>query len=93
LAPVRADDRDDYWLAEVDPPFIGQHFGLGAEDISEIIIATRLEGQSLQRLKDEITPVYVARVLSEEVRRTKRMRAGQTELILWGEVKRSRVRL
>jgi hypothetical protein len=47
VALLRAADRDDYWLAEVDPPFIGQHLRSGADDIADIVLATRFKGFSL----------------------------------------------
>jgi hypothetical protein len=44
VAQLKAADRDDYWFAEVYPPFLRQHFGLGAEEISDIGIATKVKG-------------------------------------------------
>lgn len=87
LANVSASDRDDYWLAEVDPPFIGQQFGLAAEDITEVIVATRYRGQSLFDMHSRTIAVYIARILDRRVVATKTLEPGQTELILWGEVR------
>ncbi len=83
LAKVSAPGRDDYWLAEVRPPFRGQLFGLGGLDISEVIIATRLKGHSLFDSGRAATPVYVARILDAKVIATKSLTPDQIELILW----------
>jgi hypothetical protein len=83
LAQLKAEDRDDYWLAEVDPPFLGQHFGLGAVDISDIVIATKLKGFSLLDSEAATAPVYVARILDRNVIATRTLKPDQAELILW----------
>jgi hypothetical protein len=88
LARVSAVERDDYWLAEINPLFRGQPFGLGARDISEVIIATRLSGQSLGYAHDRTIGVYVARITDPDVFATKTLRPDQIKLILWGDVRR-----
>jgi hypothetical protein len=87
LAKVSAAERDDYWLAEIDPPLRGQAFGLGARDISEIIVATRLSGQSLFDIRHFPIPVYVARITDPSVAATRTLRPDQIELILWGDLR------
>ena len=87
LARVSAVERDDYWLAEIDPPLRGQAFGLGGRDISEVIIATRLKGHSLFDNSDAPIPVYVARITDPSVVVNKKIMPGQIELILWGAVR------
>lgn len=71
----------------MDPPLLSQHFGLGAEDVAQIIIATRLAGQSLLDLGREIVPVYVALIVERAICETHSIGPGQTKLILWGEVR------
>ena len=83
VAPLKAEDRDDYWLAEVDPPFLGQHFGLGAEEISDIVIATIIAGLSLLDPEQAMLPVYVERILDRNVIATRTLKPGQAKVILW----------
>jgi len=87
VAPVSAAERDDYWLAEVAPPFRGQGFGLGAHDISQVIVATRLRGESLFDSRDRPIPIYVARVTDPSVVVTKTLKPDQIKLILWGDLR------
>jgi hypothetical protein len=78
---VDATDRDDYWLAAVDPPFIGQRYGLGASDISEVILATKFAGHSLFDER-RIIPVSVARIVDGGIC-PETLRPEQIEVILW----------
>jgi hypothetical protein len=88
LEKMSAPDRDDYWLAVVDPPFIGQHFGLGAEDVSQVIVATRLKNYSLVHPSPGAISVYIARIADANVVRTKTIRSpDQIQLILWCELR------
>ena len=83
LGRLIAPDRDDYWLAKVDPPFLGQHFGLGATEISDVVVATRLRGLSLFDQERPDVPVYVARILDHNVITSRTVQPNQIELILW----------
>lgn len=89
VARLDAPDRDDYWLAEVSPPFIGQHFGLDAGMLTEVIVATRFKGQSVADAKSASIPVYVARILDQNVLATHKLMAHQLQVILWGQLKSS----
>jgi hypothetical protein len=88
LAPVSARERSGYWLAEVDPPFRGQAFGLGAHDISEVIIATALLGQSLSDIRNRTIPVYVARIIDPKVVSSKNLKPDQIALMFWCNARR-----
>jgi hypothetical protein len=46
-ARLRDQVRDDYMLIQIEPPLIGQQFGLGDKDISQLIISARLQGDTL----------------------------------------------
>ena len=64
--PVRrlqGDRRGDLLLVRIEPPLLGQPFGLGNRDIDEIIIATRHVGESLFPIQRWPAYVHVARVL------------------------------
>ena len=81
--------RDDYMLIEIDPALIGQPFGLGATDIRDLIISTRLEGCTLFSISKWPTLVYVARILDDAVLRARTFTGGQVELIAWGALLRT----
>jgi hypothetical protein len=88
VAPVSAKERDDYWLAEVDPPFRGQAFGLGGDDISQVVIASALLGYPLSDIRNSTIPVYVARIIDPSVISSKTLKPDQIALMLWGNAKR-----
>jgi len=78
--------RDDYLLIEIEPPLIGQKYGLGDQDITRLIISTRLEGESLFPLRERQYHVYVARILDDAIIKTRAFTPGQVELIAWGTI-------
>jgi hypothetical protein len=82
-------DRDDYWLAVVSPPFLGQHFGLGAEMLEEVVLAPRFMGHSLFDADRDPIPVYVARIADRSILATRTLTPHQIELILWGQLRSS----
>ena len=77
-------DRDDYWLAEVTPAIIGQHFGLGADMLNEVILATRFKGSLISDASRNPTPVYVARIVGRNALTVQKLMRHQIEVILWG---------
>jgi hypothetical protein len=88
-ARLRDQVRDDYMLIQIEPPLIGQQFGLGDKDISQLIISARLQGDTLFPVSHWPFPVYVARVLNEKVVRTLSFVAGEVELIGWALIFRT----
>ncbi len=85
-ARLRDGVRDDYMLIEVDPPVIGQKYGLGSQDIGELIISTRYSGFTLFPVTEWPSQVYVTRMLDPAVAQTLVFAAGQVELIGWGMI-------
>ena len=83
---LRDSDRDDYFLIEVNPPVIGQEYGLGSSDISELILSARWQGHSLHPLSSTSCSVYISRMLDDQVKETLAITKGQLELIGWGMV-------
>lgn len=75
--------RDDYMLIEVEPPVIGQNYGLGDEDIRELVIATRHKGESLYQITKWPCPVYVARILDPCVVDSLTFTDDQVKMIAW----------
>lgn len=80
------DVRDDYMLIEVDPPVIGQTYGLGGQDITNLIISAHLQGSTLFPVSEWPCPVYIARILDPSIVETLRFKKDQVELIAWGPI-------
>jgi hypothetical protein len=85
-ARLRDEVRDDYMLIEVDPPVIGQQFGLGDQDVTELIISTRHKGFTLFPVTEWPSHVYVTRMLDQFVAQTLVFTGDQVELIGWAEI-------
>ena len=50
-------------LVQIDPPIVGQEFGLGAQDVNVLILAPRLEGYSLFPISNWPCPVHCVRIV------------------------------
>jgi len=83
VTPISAEDRNDYWLAEVDPPFPGRSSGREPHGFSHVIVATKWKGQSLLDTDLKFIPVYVLRILDCEVIATRICGPDQMSLFLW----------
>lgn len=81
--------RDDYMLVEITPPIIGQKYGLGGRDISQVILATRHKGYTLFPVTEWPAFVYIIRILDENILTTMQFSANQVEMILWGVIHKS----
>ena len=87
---LRGRTRDDYMLIEVDPPVIGQTYGLGGEDITDLIIVTRWKGYTLFPVTEWGCSVYVIRILDETIMETLSFAAEQIKMIAWANIYRTR---
>lgn len=58
-------NSDGYLLCEIDPPFIGQRYGLGGRDIDRVMMAVRHRGRSLFPIGEWPAYVHVARLTVE----------------------------
>lgn len=81
--------RDDYMLVDIDPPLPGQRFGLGAPDVTSLLLSTRHRGQTLYPVSEWPSYVYVARMLGVQIPPSPTLSQGQVELIAWGAIFRS----
>jgi hypothetical protein len=81
--------RDDHMLVEIEPPVIGQNYGLGSQDITNLILSSRYEGFSLFPVKEWPCHVYVSRILDATVIRTLAFTRDQIEIIAWGRIFRT----
>jgi len=85
---LRNSRRDDYLLVEVEPPIIGQPYGLGARTL-QMIISSRYRGFSLFPVSDWPCDVYVSRILDDRVVNTSVVEEDQIELMAWGRIYRT----
>jgi len=85
-ARLRDDVRDDYMLIEIEPPLIGQGFGLGGNNITQLIISTRHQGYTLYPITEWPSHVYVTRILDEAVLQTLSFAKIQVEVIAWAMI-------
>jgi len=83
---VRSDNRDDLLLVKVEPPLIGQRYGLGGRDIDTLLVATRHEGDSLFPIKQWPVYVHVARLLIENPEQREQIHDDEFESIAWAEL-------
>jgi hypothetical protein len=85
----RYGDRQECMLVAIEPPVIGQPYGLGSEDIYHLLLATRWEGQTLWPISHWPTHVYVLRLLEKSVMNQPETDSAQAQLIEWGELHRT----
>lgn len=81
---LRDDERDDYLLVEVAPPVLGQAYGLGSDEITRLILATRHAGDVLPPREGSPVHVYVLRVRDESIVAAGKFKVGQVEPMCWG---------
>ena len=81
---LRDSIRDDYMLVSIEPPLIGQAFGLGGVNIARVLLATRHVGKTLFPITEWPAFVYVIRLLDETIIEKRTFSADQVEMIRWG---------
>jgi hypothetical protein len=83
---VATEKRDDLLLVKINPPLIGQKFGLGDKDIDKVFLAPRHVGASLFPINQWPLFVHVARPLVDGPEDCLRFREADLELIAWAEL-------
>lgn len=78
--------RDDALLLAIEPPLLGQPFGLGARDIDRVVVATRHAGVSLFPITQWPVAVYVLRLRIELPEDRRRLEVADAELFAWAEL-------
>lgn len=86
---LHGDKRDDYLLIKIDPPLIGQNYGLGSQDIDKVIIATRYKADLLFPIKNWPVDVHVARILGDDPEKLDFIDTNKLEEIGWAELYKS----
>ena len=62
--------HDGHMLIEIKPLLIGQRYGLGCKDVSNLILSSRQDGFSLFPVHEWPCHVYIARILDDAVTKT-----------------------
>jgi hypothetical protein len=85
---LKGSERDDLLLVKLEPPLIGQKYGLGGGDINLVLVATRHQGASLFPITEWPVFVHVARPLisDAELREREAVRDDEYESIAWAEL-------
>jgi hypothetical protein len=87
---LRNSGRDDFALVLIEPPLIGQPYGLGDRDIDRVLLATRHAGRTLFPVTEWPALVYVIRVLDESILEAKTFSSDQVQVIRWGVLHKDR---
>lgn len=77
---------DGYMLCEIVPPILGQPYGLGGQDINEIVIASRHVGYSVFKINEWPCYVHVARLMEEIPDNKFAIIESDIESIGWAEI-------
>ncbi len=81
---LRDSHRDDYMLVSIDPGIAGQKYGLGAQDVDQLILSTQLAGTSLYSIQKWPCHVYVMRIKNDSISTSHFIRKEDVEMISWG---------
>jgi hypothetical protein len=74
---------------EIEPPLIGQKYGLGEHDLAEVIIIPRHEGDFIANVALGPVSVHVARSLVGNLRGREIIGDNELHLIAWAEIYKS----
>jgi len=86
LHRVTTPNRDDFLLVSIDPPIIGQQFGLGDQDVYLVLLATRHKGETLFPVSQWPVFVHVVRPLVDEPLSCTHLENDQFESYAWAEI-------
>ncbi len=87
LGRLRDSRRDDYMLVAIDPVIHGAKYGMGQQDIDQLVLSTRLVGASL--LRQWPCFVYVMRVVENSILTSLTIREDDVQMISWGSLHQS----
>jgi len=74
---------------KLDPPVIGQPWGLGGVVLEFFVLANRHEGAHLLPITEFPCFVHIARPLSDDVMHKDIVSASELQTVAWGELYRS----
>lgn len=78
--------EDDYLRVRVEPPIMGQPYGLVNKDIEDVVLATRWKGATLHPVSKWPMHVFVCRIIDEKIRGSGKASPGDLEVILIGDL-------
>lgn len=81
--------RNDYMWINVSPPVIGQQFGLGDQDLHDLLIATRHSGFTLFPISEWPSYVFICQIISRKILTESKFTEKDIEMIAWGEIYRN----
>ena len=81
---------DGYMVCEIDPPIIGQRYGLGACDIDRVVFASRHEGVSLFPIEEWPAYVHVGRLTVPFAEDEFALKRDDLRVMAWAELYESR---
>lgn len=81
--------RDDLLLVRIEPPLLGQKYGLGGRDIELVLLAPRHKGDSLFPISQWPVDVHVARSLVEDPEALENIDPKDMKVIAWAELYRT----
>jgi hypothetical protein len=90
IGKLADDEGRDYLWVRVDPPVIGQTYGLGEQDLSDLLLLPHFERASLFPISQYPMPVYILRALEQGVFQGLPLSADKLGLAAWGELYDSR---
>ena len=70
----------------IDPPVIGQQYGLGGKDISELLFFPRFVGSTLPPKNEWPVDVYICRILSDLPLAQSKIAPTDVEMVAWAEL-------
>ena len=79
-------NRDDLLLIKINPPLLGQKYGLGDNDINFVVVATRHQGGSLFPINQWPVYVHVAILLMDYSTIVGILQDDQIKPIAWAEL-------
>jgi hypothetical protein len=82
---IATNKRDDLLLVRIDPPLLGQQYGLQGRDVEQVLVATRHKGGSLFPVTQWPVYVHVARPLVD-ITGLDKIQSNQLESIAWAEL-------
>jgi hypothetical protein len=85
---VSVERPDNFLAVKISPVILGQPYGMGANDISEVVLATRHAGRSLFPVNEWPLYVYVCRIINDGAYRLGKASAKDLEIMFWGEIYR-----
>ena len=82
---LRSEHRDDLLLIDIDPPLIGQKYGLGGRDVDQVVVASRHQGEPLFPIKRWPVFVHVVLLLVPHEGQNA-VRSDELRAIAWAEL-------